>query len=379
MEYVVVRQPPMYRQMSLDEFLFARDVKPTLITTNESNTKTYAMARVGGEYVRRCSVRHLILKLRDFNESTNDLRSVPRKDLYREFYIPKRSGGLRKIDAPKPELMEALRKLKGIFEDDFGALYHTSAFAYVKHRSAKDALKRHQTNESKWFGKFDFSNFFGSVTQEFVMQQLSMIFPFSRVVSYKDGKEELEKAVELAFLDGGLPQGTPISPLITNIIMIPIDYKLFNTLRNYDNQRYVYTRFADDIHISSKYEFDIKKIEGLILDTLKSFNAPFTLKSEKTRYGSSSGRNWNLGMMLNGQNQITVGYQKKRQFQAMLASYVMDKQHGKEWEQHDIQVMEGYRNYYKMIEGETIDKIVKHVGDKFGVDIVTMIKADLRS
>ena len=40
--------------------------------------------------------------------------------------------------------------------------------------------------------------------------------------------------------------------------------------------------------------------------------------------------------------------------------------------------MEGYRNYYRMIEKETIDAMVKHVGDKFGVDIVALIKTDLK-
>ena len=33
-------------------------------------------------------------------------------------------------------------------------------------------------------------------------------------------------ALELAFMDGVLPQGTPASPLITTIMMIPIDFCL---------------------------------------------------------------------------------------------------------------------------------------------------------
>ncbi len=41
--------------------------------------------------------------------------------------------------------------------------------------------------------------------------------------------------------------------------------------------------------------------------------------------------------------------------------------------------MEGYRNYYRMIEGETIDKIIEHIGQKFNVDIVQLIKTDLQN
>lgn len=285
----------------------------------------------------------------------------------------------RRIDAPKEELKGALYQLRAVFEEMFGALYHTSAFAYVKNRSTLDALKRHQSNESKWFGKYDLSNFFGSTTVEFIMKMFSMIFPFSEVVKYPSGRAELEKALSLCVLKGVLPQGTPISPTITNIMMIPIDYKLSNTLRNFNNQSFVYTRYADDFLISSKYDFKFKEIEKLINDTLTEFEAPFIIKSEKTRYGSSAGSNWNLGVMLNKDNNITVGYKKKRQFQAMISSYVMDRLHGQKWDKSDVQQMEGYRNYYKMVEGETIDKIIEHIGQKFNVDIVRLIKEDLRA
>lgn len=300
-------------------------------------------------------------------------------DMTEEAFITIMKDAHRRIDAPEDELKNALYQLKSIFDNDYGALYHTSAFAYIQKRSTLDALKRHQANESKWFGKYDLSNFFGSTTVEFIMKMFSMIFPFSEVVKYPNGKAELEKALSLCVLRGALPQGTPISPTITNIMMIPIDHKLSNTLRDYNNQRYVYTRYADDFLISSKYSFKFKEIEKLLVDTLKEFDAPFTIKSEKTRYGSSAGSNWNLGVMLNKDNQITVGYKKKRQFQAMVSSYVMDRLHGTPWNKSDIQTMEGYRNYYTMVEGETIDRIMEHLSKKFGVNIVQMIKQDLRA
>lgn len=380
MFYITVMQPPMYRQMTLEEFLFEVDTKPqAMINPNLTNTRTYEVERISEKFLERFDVAKLVTKLSQFNDSTEELRAKPRKELYRTFHIPKKSGGLRKIDAPNPELMDALRRLKTIFEEDFKALYHTSAFAYVKHRSTVDAVKRHQANESKWFGKYDLSNFFGSTTIDFVIKMFGMVFPFSEVIKSTAGERELRKAIELAFLDGGLPQGTPISPLITNIMMIPVDYKLANGFRDFNHQRFVYTRYADDFLVSSKYTFSFREVESFIVDTLRSFGAPFTIKSEKTRYGSSAGSNWNLGVMLNKDNEITVGYKKKRQFQAMLASYIMDKRNGIDWDKCDIQTMEGYRNYYRMIEGDTIDKLVTHIGEKFGVDVVRLIKDDLRA
>ena len=442
MVYITVKQSPVYKQMTFEEFLFGDIKEGSLIVNNTTNTRTYEQqflsSRFSNKLFKMCGTTpyDMIKKLHEFNESTADLRAVPRKELYREFYIPKRSGGLRKIDAPNDDLKNALRRLKKIFEEDFHCLYYTSAFAYVKGRSTVDAVKRHQANESKWFAKFDLSNFFGSTTLDFVMRMFSMIFPFSEIINY-GGKRELETALELAFLDGGLPQGTPISPTITNIMMIPIDYTINKQLRSdnigmpyiktakeewvkgtvynkgdgvghkgkswvseiigntYEpgvpdeffgmqywkekNQSFVYTRYADDFLISSKYDFKVGEMQGYICRVLAEFEAPFTIKPSKTRYGSSAGSNWNLGVMLNKDNKLTVGHKKKRQLQSMLHSFIMDTQNGKQWELNDIQVMAGYHSYYRMVEADAIDGIIRHINEKHSVDVLKMIKDQLNA
>lgn len=262
MVYITVMQSPIYHQMTLEEFLFQNFQAPTILNTNVSNTRTYAYETVSEHFTSRIDTDALIRKLVRFNEQTEALRAQERSTLYETFHIPKRSGGLRRIDAPKPELMNALRNLKTIFEEDFRALYHTSAFAYVKNRCTVDAVKRHQKNNSKWFGKLDLHDFFGSTTLDYVIKMFSMVFPFSEIVKFPNGEAELRKALDLAFLNGGLPQGTPLSPLITNVMMIPVDYKLANAFRDFDKQRFIYTRYADDFIISSKVDFDVHRVEN---------------------------------------------------------------------------------------------------------------------
>jgi hypothetical protein len=378
MVYITVMQSPIYHQMTLEEFLFQNFQAPTILNTNVSNTRTYAYETVSEHFTSRIDTDALIRKLVRFNEQTEALRAQERSTLYETFHIPKKSGGLRRIDAPKPELMNALRNLKTIFEEDFHALYHTSAFAYVKNRCTVDAVKRHQKNNSKWFGKLDLHDFFGSTTLDYVIKMFSMVFPFSEIVKFPNGEAELRKALDLAFLNGGLPQGTPLSPLITNVMMIPVDYKLANAFRDFDKQRFIYTRYADDFIISSKVDFDVHRVEKLVVDTLHEFGAPFTINESKTRYGSSAGRNWNLGVMLNKDNEITVGHKKKRQFQSMLYNYITDKRKGISWPREDVQTMQGLHSYYRMVEPETIDAIVKHTNEKMETDVLRLIKDDLR-
>ncbi len=376
--YITVRQSPMYHQMTLEELLFQDYEVPTLINASESNTKTYELDHTSEHFASKVDVGSLIVKLTKYNESTEQLRQKKRSELYHSFYIPKKSGGLRHINAPEPELMDALRRQKTMYEKEFNVLYHTAAFAYIKHRCTVDAVKRHQSNKSKWFAKLDLHDFFGSTTLDFVMSMFAMIFPFSEIVKSSEGEAQLRRALDLAFLDGGLPQGTPISPIVTNVMMIPVDFKLAKALRNFEKQQFVYTRYADDFIISSKYDFDVHEVERLVVSTLKSFNAPFSINESKTRYGSSAGRNWNLGVMLNKDNQITVGYKKKRRFQSMIYNYITDKKAGVEWPREDIMAMQGLYSYYRMVEPEAIDAIVKHISEKLGVDVIRTIKKDLR-
>ena len=380
MVYIVVKQSPMYKQMNIEDLLFGSVCDNLLISKNIGNTKTYCLEELPEKLHRAINKGVLINKLKEFNQSVDHLRTVDRAKLYYSFLIPKKTGGTRRIDAPNPELMDALRSLKTLFETSFGAkvLYHTSAFAYIEGRSTIDAVKRHQANESRWYAKFDLSNFFGNTTMEFTMQQLSMIFPFSEIIKIPEGRAELEKALDLAFLNGGLPQGTPISPLITNIIMIPIDFKLKKALRDFDGKYHVYTRYADDFIISSRYDFNFRNVEKLIADTIVDSGAKFRLKPEKTRYGSTAGRNFNLGLMVTSENRITIGNAKKRQIEMLMRNYAIDVKNGNRWGLSDVQVFAGQLSYLRMVEPDVFEIIVQHINGKFSIDIMSEIKADLK-
>lgn len=380
MVYIVVKQSPMYKQMNIEDLLFGSVCDNLLISKNIGNTKTYCLEELPEKLHRAINKGALINKLKEFNQSVDHLRTVDRAKLYYSFLIPKKTGGTRRIDAPNPELMDALRSLKTLFETSFGAkvLYHTSAFAYIEGRSTIDAVKRHQANESRWYAKFDLSNFFGNTTMEFTMQQLSMIFPFSEIIKIPEGRVELEKALDLAFLNGGLPQGTPISPLITNIIMIPIDFKLKKALRDFDGKYHVYTRYADDFIISSRYDFNFRNVEKLIADTIVESGAKFRLKPEKTRYGSTAGRNFNLGLMVTSENRITIGNAKKRQIEMLMRNYAIDVKNGNRWDISDVQVFAGQLSYLRMVEPDVFERIVQHINGKFSIDIMSEIKADLK-
>ena len=355
MPYITIKLRPKEQQISFDDILngiqesvFERD------NENTHDTRTDFKERTPEKILERTDILEMINTLRNFNSKYKHLIETEDKStLYRSFKIPKRSGGLRQIDAPQEELMAALKELKYIFENKLFASYHTSAFAYVKGRSTIDAVRRHQRNKSRWFLKLDFHNFFGSTTPDFVMSQLKTIFPFNEIIANYYGKPELEKALSLCFLNGGLPQGTPISPTLTNLMMIPTDHCIAKVTRDM-TPHLVYTRYADDIILSSDISFKWSDVQEKIIDIIKQFNAPFTLNTSKTRYGSSAGRNWNLGVMLNANNEITVGHARKKAFKAMIFSFMNDFNNNIMWDLGDVQHFLGLISYYKMVEPKNI-------------------------
>lgn len=360
-------------QITFEDLLFGRT---TFFNTDRSvnDTRTFFKKYPPKKLLDLVDVETIIESLRVFNENYKNMIAMSDKStLYRSYKIPKRSGGLRKIDEPEEELMQALRELKFILETKFYAKHHTCAYAYVKERCAVDAVKKHQANKSRWFLKLDFHNFFGSTTEKFLFDQLSCIFPFSEVIKNPDGKNELKKSLSLCFLNGGLPQGTPISPMLTNLMMIPVDYQINKFAQNAP-YHLCYTRYADDILISCKYGFEYKEVVKAIEDILHNFSAPFYFNKKKTRYASSAGRNWNLGVMLNVENKITIGHVKRKAFKVKLYCLLKDYTTGTPWCIDDVREFQGVMSYYLSVERENIEKIIKSYEDKFSLNVKEVFK-----
>ena len=113
MYYIVTLQSPRHKQMSLEDLLFSPEdsVFQTVYYNTTANTRVFEVESISSELRNKTPISYLKSKLRDFNEKTAELRTVPREQLYYSFKIPKRTGGLRQIDAPIDSLKEALNEL----------------------------------------------------------------------------------------------------------------------------------------------------------------------------------------------------------------------------------------------------------------------------
>lgn len=374
--YITANREPQAYELTFEDIMYGFDETKFALQKDTRDTITWKVDKINHRLVEKTNFKAMQEALRGFVERYRDLIAIKDKSvLYRSFKIPKRSGGLRQIDAPNDELKRALYDLKLIFEKTFYMSYHTAAFAYVHGRCTIDSVKRHQQNKSRWFLKTDMRHFFPSTSPEFLMKMLCMTFPFCEFVKYDvDCRELLKKALSLCFLNGGLPQGTPTSPMLTNAMMIPIDHAISKMCHEYQ-PHLCYTRYADDILISSEYNFKWTDVQSKLISILDSFEAPFSLHPDKTRYGSNSGRNWNLGVMLNAENKITIGHEKKKVFKAMVFQFMTDDARGIAWGVEDVQHFLGLISYYRMVEKENINAILATYSAKFNKNVEATAKS----
>jgi len=157
------------------------------------------------------------------------------ESFYSTFYIPKRSGGLRRIDAPLPSLY-AVQKfiLDNILNNlEFCRL---STKAYIKGASIKEHASVHLN--ASCLLKLDIKNFFPSIT-------LPAIFNLFVNAGYSKSISNILS--NLLTLNGVLPQGAPSSAHLSNIIAFELD----KCVKGYcDEKEFNYSRYADDLVIS---------------------------------------------------------------------------------------------------------------------------------
>lgn len=288
-------------------------------------------------------------------------------DDYKTFKIPKRSGGFREINAPNEDLMKFMREIQPWFAYKLNSLPHDSAYSYIHGRDCNKAIKRHQANNSNWFLKLDLSKFFDNCTPAFINIQLRQIYPYS-MMSLTKYNMFIERLNALITKNNGLPQGTPLSPVITNLIMVPIDVMINKALHVFfKEEMFVYTRYADDLLVSCRKEFDPVTVQNIIKDVLYDLHCPFQINKEKTRYGSKAGSNWNLGIMYNKDNNLTVGYKRKKKLKTMLFQFYKMYNEG-ERDPEYAQVVLGELSYLQNIEPTYYIEFLRFLFRKYDFD-----------
>ncbi len=291
-------------------------------------------------------------------------REVSTVSHYIRFKMPKKTGGERLISAPMPRLKNAQywildNILKILKPNDV-------AHGFVDGRSIVSNAKPHIG--AKVVINLDLKDFFPSISYKRV-KGLFRSFGYSESVSTILGLLCTEAATEEVELDGKtyyvetgerhLPQGSPASPSITNLICRRMDKRL-TTAANKLN--FKYTRYADDLTFSStSVQLEVGKLLRQIKYIVKMED--FTINDKKTRIIRRNGRQEVTGIVVN--DKANVSRKKLKQFRALLFHIEKDGLEGKSWGSSNnlLASIKGFANYISMVNPEKGNKFKSQIAN----------------
>ncbi|EIM74591.1 RNA-directed DNA polymerase [Nitritalea halalkaliphila LW7] len=285
------------------------------------------------------------------------------KDRYQTFTIQKKSGAERLIHAPVKGLKTILRALNFILQCIHSP--HQAATGFVTDKSIVDNARQHIG--SPYVYNLDLKDFFHSFDRNRVKLGL-MYAPF-----HLNGPRE-----PLAFLlaslcthpldcDGEvrtvLPQGSPTSPTLTNILCQKLDHRLNGLAKRFG---LVYTRYADDITFSSGYDcFRNPEFQSELRRIIEE-DQQLRIHPDKTRLQRLGYRQEATGLIVNEKVNVRRRYVKQLRMwiyfwerygyakaqQIFLRDYLRDKGHLKDVSTSSLQqVCSGKLEFLKMVKG----------------------------
>jgi hypothetical protein len=259
--------------------------------------------------------------------------------MYKHYTIPKASGGVRHIDEPEEELKELQKQIVTTMQSAEINTTHW-AYAYVPNRCAINMAEQHQS--SNWVLKIDLKNFFPSINRQLLKTQLMKNYHIDKISEYLN----IDNLITIALLNDQLPQGSPLSPYLSNLVMVEFDWILRNRLPK--NQ--IYTRYADDMIISSVTNMSKQAIVSVVETILtEQYNNQIKINYSKVKMQKNTRRLYIVGVKLNKDNELTFGHEKKKKLKLDLYNLF------KAYEQNtackeEAQELLGLFTYMKQIE-----------------------------
>ena len=174
-------------------------------------------------------------------------------DGYTRYEFPKGNGQVRVINAPAEELKLCQRKLL----DDILSQISVTPFAhgFVPHRSIITNALIHAPSARSIFN-LDLKDAFPSVSEQSVYRIIQWrVGEFLKVntpqLSSAERNEIYQMITRLCTRDGALPQGAPTSGYLLNLACARLDRLVYAAALKSGLPQIKYTRYADDLTISS--------------------------------------------------------------------------------------------------------------------------------
>ena len=187
--------------------------------------------------------------------------------------VEKQSGGTRPLSIPviRDRVLQTAVAL--VLTPVFEAEFEEISFAYRKGRSVDQAVARIEQLRNqgfRWVVDADIQTFFDEVDHGLLIKQVRKLVTDKAILrlirqwlkaTVVDGNQRFQ-------LSKGVPQGSPISPMLANLYLDQLDEALID-------QQFQLVRFADDFVILCKTEHQAKRALQLTSEVLEQLRLCF--------------------------------------------------------------------------------------------------------
>ena len=172
--------------------------------------------------------------------------------------IPKPNGGIRMLGIPSVIDRVIQQALVNVLTPMFDPQFSDNSYGFRQGRSAQMAVLKAQEyikQGYRWVVELDLSKFFDRVNHDILMSRVA------KVVEDKKILKLIRRYLNAGIMENGLvkprsegvPQGGPLSPLLSNIMLTELDREL-------EKRGHKFCRYADDCNIYVKSEEAAKRV-----------------------------------------------------------------------------------------------------------------------
>ncbi len=164
--------------------------------------------------------------------------------------IPKPDGRKRKLGIPTVLDRFIQQAIAQVLQAEWDRDFHDNSYGFRPHRNAHQAIRYAQEaiqQEYRWVVDCDLEAFFDCVNHDLLMMQLKGKHPdplLLRLINrYLKAGVRIEGATRASI--EGVPQGGPLSPILSNIVLNQLDWEL-------GSRGHRFVRYADDFVVFVK-------------------------------------------------------------------------------------------------------------------------------